>query len=132
MAIHALIEINTLIDRGDRKDFAGAPGDFSHKLPPLKWVPVTPAGPRPDPVDPTTHRVVRAADVVTLDALTESWEEVALTQEEADAYARDQDILSRETQAKALYASLDAGTATVAQVQKLLAWLLKREFTDVG
>ncbi len=72
----------------------------------------------------------KSADVVA-ETYTIGWNVVAKTQEEQDAYARQLDIQNRETQAKTLYAALDAGTATAAQAQKVLAWLLKREFNDL-
>lgn len=84
--------------------------------------------------DPATQKAVRLDPVADLvaETYTYGWQVVALTQEELDELARQADIDAREAQAKAIYAALDAGTATSKQAQKVLAWLLKREFTDVG
>ena len=88
--MHALIETDTLTDRGNRKDFGGeTPPDLSHKSPPLKWVPVVKAA---DPAyDPLTHKLQKAADVITLTELTQGKEAVALSPEAAAAAQRTAD-----------------------------------------
>ena len=82
--MHALIETDTLTDRGKRRDFGADPiPDLSHKTTPLKWVSVIGRGARPAHDPATHHAPVPAADVVTTDDLTESWAAaVALTAQE--------------------------------------------------
>jgi len=86
--MHALIETDTLTDRGQRNDFGGnTPSDLSHKNPPLKWVPVVKAT---DPAfDSLTQKLQKAADVITLTELTQGKEVVALSAGAASSAQRE-------------------------------------------
>lgn len=46
-------------------------------------------------------------------------------------YEQSKDIDTRESQAKTVYQKLNSGSASINEVQKVLAFLLKREFTDL-
>lgn len=81
--MHALIELDTLTDRGTRKDFgADTPPDMSHKIPALKWVPfvveATPA------YDHWTEKVEKST-VVTATEVTETRTVVALSAEDQES-----------------------------------------------
>jgi hypothetical protein len=81
--MHALIETDTLTDRGNRKDFGGdTPPDLSHKNPSLKWVTYTEQA-KPS-FDPWIERIEKSTEITATD-VTLSYNVVALTAEEQDA-----------------------------------------------
>ena len=125
MAKHALIQLGTLTDNGQRHDFQGdTPPDLTHKSPALKWVPVVIAD---DPAfDPATQRLQKASDVVTATELTQSREIVALSQEEIDARAEQASHNSEGANTSNWITTLRAGNATNTQVQKALAWAIRQ------
>lgn len=103
----------------------------ARNLNPEKWVPVT-RNAKPT-LDPETHKLVRSV-VVAPDksSVTVSWEAVALTQQELDERAaaiaaRDAQAATRKANIEAVMAALKAGTATNAQVQRVVYELAKQQ-----
>lgn len=87
---------------------------------------------QPDPVfDPLTHKIIRNDDIANWDFVVNANDVeatrkvVALTQGEIDAATEVATNQAERDQAKTFYAALKAGTATNAQVQKVVARLLK-------
>lgn len=83
--------------------------------------------------DPATHKPQRTDTVYDVgdESATDGWEIIALTQAEIDANARQADIDAQQATMKAAHAKLIAGTATAAQVQTVVAFLLKQQGLDL-
>lgn len=60
---------------------------------------------------------------------------VPKTAEEQAEYARQQDIAAKQAQAKAVYTDLKNGVGTAGEratrLERVVAWMLKREFSDL-
>ena len=116
---YALIKNNAVVKTREMADNFD-PAEVAHKFD-FRIVNV-----QPNPVfDPDTHKLLGWDYVINVDSVDATPAVVALTQAEIDARteaATDTD--ERET-AKTFYAALVAGTATNAQVQRVVARLLK-------
>jgi len=103
-----------------------------NNLPPIKLVDGEPLV-RPvvwdaDPVfDPMTEYLEEGAPIIELAQVRRTRTVTALPQEMIDELAdtADQDALF--DQMRSYYSIFNSGTATVAQVQKAIAWLIKQE-----
>ena len=101
---------------------------------PVRWVTVT-RDPAPA-YDPATQRIERVVTVAPdKKSVAITWNIIALTQAELDAIAAaaavSADNLARRNQLRNVILTLEAGTATSAQVQTAVAKLIRAVFGDV-
>ena len=101
---------------------------------PEQWVTVT-RDPAPA-YDPATQRIERIVTVAPdKKSVAITWNTIALTQAELDAIAAaavvSADNLARRNQLRNVILTLEAGTATSAQVQTAVAKLIRAVFGDV-